>query len=171
MAFPGLLHQIEQTGISLWLRESPSIFGFYFILAFHTIGLALLVGPNAVIDLRLLGVARGIPLAPMKRWFSVMWLGFGINATSGVFLVFAYPVKELTNPVFYLKLTLIAFAVFIMWRIQTGVFDNSKLNAGVIATNARTLALLSITLWVAAITAGRLLAYTCNYLVYGVPCE
>jgi len=42
---------------------------------FHTFGLALLVGANAVVDLRLLGVARAIPLAPLKRLFRIMWIG------------------------------------------------------------------------------------------------
>ena len=67
MAPPLFLQTIEDTGFSTWLRESESPFAFYFILLFHTFGLALLVGANLVVDLRLLGVARGIPLAPLKR--------------------------------------------------------------------------------------------------------
>ena len=49
-----------------------------------------------------------LPLKSFKPFFSVMWLGFGINAISGVFLLIAYPTKAFTNPVFYLKLLLIA---------------------------------------------------------------
>jgi hypothetical protein len=171
LAVPDFLHQMEQSGLSTWLRESPSIFGFYFVLVFHTIGLSLVVGPNIVIDLRLIGYFREIPLPPLKRWFKIMWLGFTINAISGVFLVIAYPVKALTNPVFYLKLTFIGLAIWTMTRIKKQIFDDSSLSAGIVAANARTLAMSSIALWVVAITAGRLLAYTCSYLVYGVPCE
>ena len=76
MAVPLFLDTIEKTDLSTWLRESPSPFGFYFILAVHTIGLAMLVGPNAAIDLRLLGVGHDIPLAPLKSWFKIMWIGF-----------------------------------------------------------------------------------------------
>ena len=171
MVVPSFLHEFEQSGLSTWLRESPSIFGFYFVLVFHTIGLSLIVGPNTVIDLRLLGVASDIPLPPLKRWFNIMWLGFGINAISGIFLVIAYPVKALSNPVFYFKLLFIGLALWTMQRIKIIVFDDAKLSAGVIATNARTLAMTSLALWFIAIYAGRLLAYTCSYLVFGVPCE
>jgi len=52
LALPSLLLTIEESGVSTWLRESESPFAFYFVLLFHTFGLALLVGANAVIDLR-----------------------------------------------------------------------------------------------------------------------
>ena len=48
MALPSLLLTIEESGVSTWLRESESPFAFYFVLLFHTFGLALLVGANAV---------------------------------------------------------------------------------------------------------------------------
>src|SRR5207253_7806006 len=119
MAEPALLLQtIEESGLSTWLRESESPFAFYFVLLFHTFGLALLVGANTVIDLRILGVAREISLAPLKRLFRIMWIGFGINALTGVLLIIAYPTKALTNPVFYLKLTFIGFAIWIITLLK-----------------------------------------------------
>jgi len=84
LAPPLFLQAIEDTGFSTWLRESESPFAFYFILLFHTFGLALLVGANVVVDLRLLGVARAIPLAPLQRLFRPMWAGFTINAVTGI---------------------------------------------------------------------------------------
>ncbi len=169
MALPPLfLKTIEETGLSTWLRESESPFAFYFVLLFHTFGLALLVGANAVIDLRLLGIQPDIPLAPLKRLFGVMWLGFAINATSGVLLLTAYPTKALTNPVFYVKLVLIGFAVWIMTKLNSRVFDDSSLNEAAMIARGRTLAKWSLFLWIGAITAGRLLAYTYKYLTF--PC-
>jgi hypothetical protein len=165
---PLFLRTIEESGISTWLRESESPFAFYFVLLFHTFGLALLVGANAVIDLRLLGVQREIPLAPLKRLFGIMWLGFAVNATSGVFLLVAYPTKALTNPVFYLKLILIALAVLVMTRLNSQVFDGLSLDEAAMISRGRTLAKWSLLLWIAAITAGRLLAYTSKYLTF--PC-
>ena len=52
----------------------------------HTVGLALVVGPNAVLDLRLLGAGRGMPLAALRNVFRVMWIGFAINASTGLVL-------------------------------------------------------------------------------------
>ena len=163
---PLLLRTIEESGFSTWLRESESPFAFYFVLLFHTFGLALLVGANAVIDLRLLGIERDIPLAPLKRLFGIMWLGFAINAASGALLLIAYPTKALTNPVFYIKLTLIGFAVWVMMKLQSRVFDDSSLNEAAMIARGRTLAKWSLFLWIGAITAGRLLAYTYKYVTF-----
>ena len=40
-----------------------------------------------------------------------MWAGFWVNAVSGVLLLIAYPTKALTNPLFYVKLVLIAIGL------------------------------------------------------------
>jgi hypothetical protein len=163
---PALLQGIENTGFSTWLRESESPFAFYFILLFHTFGLALLVGANAVVDLRLLGVARAIPIAPLKRLFRVMWIGFGMNAITGLLLVFAYPTKALTNPDFYIKLALIGLAIWVMQKLNRQVFQDSSLSEAEMMAKGATLAKFSIFLWFGAITAGRLLAYTYKYLTF-----
>ena len=163
---PLLLQTIEESGLSTWLRESESPFAFYFVLLFHTFGLALLVGANAVIDLRLLGIERDIPLAPLKRLFAIMWLGFAINAVSGVLLLIAYPTKALTNPVFYTKLMLIGLAVWVMTKLESRVFNDSTLDEAAMMGRGRRLAKWSLILWVGVITAGRLLAYTYKYLTF-----
>ena len=126
----------------------------------------MLVGANAVIDLRLLGIGRDIPLAPLKRLFGIMWFGFAINAISGMLLLIAYPTKALTNPVFYTKLTLIGFAVWIVTKLQSRVFHDSTLNEAAMIGRGRTLAKWSLVLWIGVITAGRLLAYTYKYLTF-----
>src|ERR671912_339280 len=109
---------IEATPLSVWLREAPSIMVFPFILILHTVGLAFLVGANVAIDARVLGLARGVPLLSMRRYYRAMWAGFWVNAFSGVLLLIAYPTKALTNPVFYVKLSLIAVALIVGQRIR-----------------------------------------------------
>jgi hypothetical protein len=163
---PMFLQAIEGTGFSAWLRESESPFAFYFILLFHTFGLALLVGANAVVDLRLLGIARAIPLAPLKRLFRIMWIGFAMNAITGILLVVAYPTKSLTNPDFYIKLALIGLAIWVMQKLNRQVFQDSSLSEPEMIAKGATLAKFSILLWFGAITAGRLLAYTYKYLTF-----
>lgn len=167
MAAPLFLNSIERSALSTWIRESDSLFSFYFILLFHTFGLALLVGANAVVDLRLLGVPSGLPLKPMKKLFRIMWAGFTVNLLSGIFLLIAYPTKALTNPVFYVKLSLITIALVVMSRIQHRVFDDPNLTEDVMMAKGAMLAKVSLVLWLGAITAGRLLAYTYTYLLYG----
>jgi hypothetical protein len=110
----GFLLWLEATSFSTWMRESPSVFAFPAILSCHTVGMGLVAGINAALGLRILGVGKSIPLREMKRFFPVMWFGFWLNAVSGVALLIAYPTKALTNPVFYLKLALIAIAVLLI---------------------------------------------------------
>jgi hypothetical protein len=166
LAPPLFLQTIEDTGFSTWLRESESPFAFYFILLFHTFGLALLVGANVVVDLRLLGVARAMPLAPLKRLFPIMWIGFAMNAVTGILLVIAYPTKSLTNPDFYAKLAIIGFAVWVMQKLRSQVFENASLSEVDMMERGAALAKWSLFLWFGAITAGRLLAYTYKYLTF-----
>jgi len=163
---PQFLQAVEDTGFSTWLRESESPFAFYFILLFHTFGLALLVGANFIVDLRLLGIARAIPLAPLRQLFRIMWIGFTMNALTGMLLVIAYPTKSLTNVDFYVKLAIIGFAVWVMQRLQTQVFEAPGLSETEMMARGAALAKWSLFLWLAAISAGRLLAYTYKYLTY-----
>jgi len=157
---------LESTAFSLWMVESPSLFAFPGILAMHTIGLGLLAGLNAALDLRLLGVARNIPPVAFVRLLPVMWLGLWINVLSGLALVIAYPTKALTNPVFYLKLGLIAVALGIL-RALLGTI-RSRVD---VESRTRMLAAVSLMVWAAAITAGRLLAYTCTRLTVEFACS
>jgi hypothetical protein len=164
---PQIFDVIEHSGISTWIRETDSLFGFYFILAFHTVGLAMLVGANTLVDLRILGFGSALPLRPFKKYFPIMWWGFWINCISGIFLLIAYPTKAFTNPMFYLKLLCIAAGVVVMQRIRTRVFTDSGLADREMATRGATLAKWSVAIWVFAIVSGRLLAYTYTYLFYG----
>jgi hypothetical protein len=169
LAVPEILNTIEHTGISIWLRESQSIFGFYFILLFHTFGMSLVVGANMVVDLRILGVASKIPLQPLKRLFGIMWTGFGLNAVTGVLLLTAYPTKELTNPDFYLKLIFIGLAVFTMRKMSIEVFGDASMSESAMIAKGKLMAAWSLFFWFSAVCAGRLLSETSRYFIYGHP--
>jgi hypothetical protein len=166
LAVPLIFKTIEESGISTWIRDSPSFFAYWFILSFHALGMGLLVGASVVIDLRILGVARDLPLAPFKGLYSIIWTGFWIQVASGLLLLVAYPTKAFTNPDFYIKLTLIGLAVAVMQKLKTRVFNDSSVTEFKTMAKARTLATWSLVFWTGAVTAGRLLAYTYNYLKY-----
>ena len=151
---------LESTALSTWVRESVSVFGFPMILAYHTVGMGFVAGLSSATDLRILGVARQVPLLELKRFLPVMWAGFWLNAVSGVLLLIGYPTKALTNPVFYLKLIFIGFAVAILRSLANSIIRNPDLDLGKIPTRGKWLASASLFCWVGAIFAGRLLAYT-----------
>ena len=50
MAIPLFLRTIEETSLSMWIRDTPSLFGYWFILTLHAIGMTMLVGASAVLD-------------------------------------------------------------------------------------------------------------------------
>jgi hypothetical protein len=157
---------IESTAFSDWIKSSPSLLAFPFFLVLHAWGMGLLAGANAAMDLRILGFAPRVPLSAMVKFYPVMWIGFVINAVSGILLLIGYPTKALTNPVFYLKLGCIAIGMLLMSWLRKNVVAPGNLSRN----NGRLLALFSLLVWAGAIVSGRLLAYTCKYLLAGSPC-
>jgi hypothetical protein len=160
---------IESSALSEWIRGSDSLLAFPTIITLHTIGMGFLAGGSAAIDLRILGVAKGMPLNAMLRIMPLLRLAFGLNAVTGVLLLIGYPTKALTNPVFYAKLGLILLAVGLVSRIGRKVLRAPDAKYGVLTPTAKALALMSLVVWVALITAGRLLAYTNKWELLGVP--
>ncbi len=161
---------IEQTALGMWVRESPSLLAFPFILFLHTLGLALLAGISVALDLWLLAGAARAPRIATRGFFRVMWLGFGINALSGIVLLVAYPAKALTNWVFYTKMLLVLFAMLALEATRREVFDDVRPGDAITVTRrARVLAIVSLVCWAGTILTGRLLAYTYRVLMAGDP--
>jgi len=155
------LASIENSGFATWVREANTVLAYPTVLAFHTFGMAFLVGTNAAIDLRILGVAPRLPLAPMERFFPVMWLGFWINALSGVVLLSLTPITFLTTPVFYIKLLAVMLAVANIRLLKRQVFGNpANLDTRPVPMEGKILAGTSLAFWTVAILAGRVTAYS-----------
>jgi hypothetical protein len=155
----GVLELIESSAIATFVRESPSLLGYTAVLSLHAVGLAIVVGANAVVALRVLGVAPAVPLAPMTQFFPVMYTGFWINAVSGFLLLAANASNMLSNPMFYVKLVFIAFAVWAMLRLRSRVFADPAVLAAGVSAQGRRIAWATLSLWGLAIIAGRLTSY------------
>ena len=155
---------IEATALSIWLRESPSLWAFPFVLILHTVGLAFLVGANVALDVRVSAWRARCPLPTLERYGLVMWSGFWLNAASGVLLLIAYPTKALTNPLFYVKLAIIAIGLGMWSKLWARLRALPVPEAHVLPPRLKALAAASLVCWAAGITAGRLLAYTYSRL-------
>jgi len=151
----GWLQLLESSSWSIWLKESPSIWGYPTLLFFHTLGIAFSAGPSVAIDLRILGVASRLPLAPLDAFFRVIWIAFAVNAASGAVLFASDATAKLANPAFIVKMTCVLIAIVITVMIRRRVFGDSPNNVG----TSRYLAVASIICWFGAITAGRFIAY------------
>jgi hypothetical protein len=158
---------VEGSELSAWIR-GESMLAFPTIITLHTICMGLLAGASAAIDLRILGAASGIPLAPLRRFYPLMWLALAVNAVTGVLMVIGYPTKQLTNPLFYIKLSLVALAVWLVYRIGAEVLSGSEAGQKAVTGRAKWMAAVSLAAWVSLIIAGRLLEYTHKWELLGI---
>ena len=155
-----ILEFLENNGLAIWLRESPSVLAYPTLLAFHTFGMAFLVGTSTAIALRLLGFASSVPLAPLRSFFPVIWLGFSMSAVSGALLLMIDATRFLTMPAFYIKILAVVAAVTIVRLLRTRVFsDRASVDTGLVPRKDQVLAGAVLISWTVAITAGRVTAY------------
>ena len=156
MAFAEML---QQTAFARWIGESGSLWGYPTILFLHTLSLATLAGVSAGINLRILGIAPALPLAPMVRFYPLMWAAFAVSAASGTSLLIADATSKLAQTVFWVKLFFVLLAIINLQLIRKRVFGDPLLDQRPIPSNARLLAVTSMVFWLGATIAGRLIAY------------
>jgi hypothetical protein len=156
MAF---ISQLQHSAVMDWVRESGSLLGYPFILFLHTLGLAVVAGLSGAIDLRLLGVAPRISLSSLTRFFPFIWIAFAVTGVSGLTLLIADAETKLRSGVFYVKMLFIVLALINLHLLKTRVFARPDVDTQALSGQAQVLALTSLIFWVAATTAGRLMAY------------
>jgi hypothetical protein len=154
------LEWLEQTGFSVWVRESGTVWSYPTIIFLHTMGLGLLVGPSIAICMRICGFATGVSLAPMEQFYPVMWVGFWVNVASGLAMLMPEATTKMISPVFYIKLVFVAAAVWIMYLLRKSVFrSGAALEMKSLPMKSKMMAGALLMCWAGAITAGRLMAY------------
>ena len=151
------LSGLESSAFSSWLRESPSLFAYPFVLFLHAVGLVFAAGPSALIGLRLLGVGSGLPVAPFDRFFPVIWTGFWVSAVTGVVMLVVDATAKLANPLFGVKMAFVAASVVLMVLVRRRVRAAGA--GGREPSPGRWLALASLVCWAGAIAAGRFMAF------------
>ncbi len=155
----GILEAIEASAFAMWVKESST--AYVAVLAFHTIGLAFLVGISGALAMRILGVARAMPLEPLQDFFPLMFAGAAINVFTGAILMVLYPTNYLTEPTIYIKLAAIALAVVILRKLRGALFDGQANPERVAeARPMKVMAGALLCAWLVATVAGRVMAYT-----------
>ncbi len=120
----------------------------------HIAGIALLLGNLVLLELRVWGFAREIPVAPLARLaLTLSVAGFGMVAASGLVMFAAHPGEMLANGAFLTKLALVSTA-----GLNAAAFHaRDGLQKADAVARAQTA--LSLGLWLGAIIAGRWIAY------------
>lgn len=153
-----MLSWLESTSLAIWLQESPSIWSLPTVLTLHTAGMAVLVGASWVLDLRLLGVGRNIPLSAYRWVFPTLAIGLFINLVTGILLFIKNATVWGTALPFLVKMLLVVASVATVLPLRSLVMRGGT-EHGEAGSRARLLAIVSILAWTGAVTAGRLLAY------------
>lgn len=156
-----LLAWIQASAIAAAMRTSLWMYPVVEIV--HILGFILLVGSIAMLDVRLLGWGRALPVRALCRML-VPWslAGAVLVVPAGLMMFSARPDDFVNNPVFQLKLLLIVVAGINAGLFHFGVYRSAaQWDAGTRAPlPARLHAMASLALWVATVSCGRLLAYT-----------
>ena len=147
---------LENTSVALWVGES--LWAYPFMLSLHVIGLAIIVGITSMVDLRLLGSFKGIRVTSFLPLMKLAWIGFLINAVSGVFLFTSQATFFVSSTVFLTKLGCI-FAGAILTKVIQNKLVEANADDSSADVSMKGLAVVSLCLWLVAITAGRMTAY------------
>jgi hypothetical protein len=137
----------------------------------HFVGMALLIGTVGLVDLRILGVAKGLPIATLERLIPWGVAGFVINATTGVMFVAGNPVggpiEYLTNLSFQIKMLLVLIAginLFVYYFMGIARDVEAVPPSGDAAPSAKVIAVISLVAWFGVICFGRLIMYNDTFL-------
>ncbi|MEP7275755.1 MAG: hypothetical protein ABI812_05320, partial [Betaproteobacteria bacterium] len=94
-------HAVEASGVGRWMRES--LWAYPGVEIVHIAGLGLLFGSIVIVDLRLLGLGRGVPATRLAA-LAVPWTlgGFLLALCSGLLMFSAHADDFLGNRIFLL---------------------------------------------------------------------
>jgi hypothetical protein len=160
----GALGALEGSGLGQamrqWLWLYPSV------ETVHLVGIGLLFGSIAVLDLRLLGFSRSIPVKRLANHVLPWTLGsFLLIIPSGFLMFTAHATEFIDSEVFLLKMGLILAGGVNAGVFHTTVFrsadvwDSEQMRKLPPPPSVRAFAAISLLLWISVIACGRLLAY------------
>ncbi len=162
MPLEALAQALQASAGSAALRASVWLYPL--VNTLHVVGLALLFGAIAPLDLRLLDAFRRVPLAPLAATLvPVATAGLLLALVSGALMFVTRPLDYLAEPLFGLKLGLLAMAVLnALWLRRDAEWHRVGEASGEPPPRRwrwRGHGLLSLLLWLGVITAGRLIGY------------
>ncbi len=146
--------------VGSFVTETPWVWPTFETL--HFVGLTLLLGVVLLVDLRVLGVVKGVSYASLHRLLPWAAIGFGVNVITGMLFFVGIPAQYLGNPSFYWKIALILLAglnalYFTVleepWKLGPG--DDASMSAKFAAASA-------MVLWVGVMYCGSMLPFLGN---------
>jgi len=154
------LAAIERLPLAIAMRQELWLYPAVEIV--HILGFVTLVGSILILDLRLLGLTRGLPVRALAR--HVLPWSFGallLIVPTGLLMFIAHAGDLVGNTAFILKMSLLFCAAINAAIFHVGVFRTAvDWDSGVaVPVAAKMHASISLLIWISVIACGRLLAY------------
>lgn len=128
----------------------------------HFAGVCLVLGSLLIIDLSVIGFARGISLRLVDKFIIATLIGFALNVITGVLFVVGDPARYFQNIAFMIKILLIMFAgfnaLYFTFRVRPRILKGAD-NFQEIGFDAKLSTGLSLTFWTSIIVLGRFIPY------------
>ena len=153
-----MIDALAESSLAAALRGSGML--YLLVNASHILGIALLLGAILPLDLRLAGAFRSTPLpaiAPLLRGTAIA--GLTLVSLTGALLFTANPAEYLSNPAFRVKLLLLAAALVNATLVTRSAAWSRILSGDPPPAPLRAAALVSATLWLATLLAGRWIGF------------
>jgi hypothetical protein len=161
-AWTKIAKALQASALGHFMRESGA-WTYAIVNLLHILGVASLFGSVLVLDLRLLGFGRRIPLAPLAdATVPIATAGFVVAAATGVGLLVTKATEYVGNPFLAIKLPAIALGLLNVLVLRLSPAWQARGVRELSGREDRQLALmggLSLVCWLTAITAGRMIAY------------
>jgi hypothetical protein len=138
--------------MSSWITTNPIAYPALEVV--HITGIALLVGNLVLVELRVWGLGRTLPLPALARLgLTVSLIGFGLAAASGLLMFASQAAELMANRAFVIKMGLLTLA-----GANAGLF-HARDGLTRLDAVARLQTALSLGLWLGVIICGRWIAY------------
>ncbi|SEU14596.1 Predicted membrane protein [Pseudomonas sp. NFR09] len=156
-----LLQTLQDTPVAAFIRESGSVFPL--LESVHVIGIAIVYGTIAVVDLRLLGVAshRRSALKLIQDLLPYTWVAFVVCVMTGLLMFCANGTTYVQNTAFLWKMGLLVLAGLNMGAFHLGAFRRIGEWDTTLPppSQARVAGFSSLALWAGVIFLGRWIAF------------
>jgi hypothetical protein len=152
------VHAMEPSPAKFAELMTASKWWWAFMMDLHFVGLVLLIGTVGILDMRMLGFAKQIPIEALHGLVPWAMAGFGLNLVTGVLAFIGMDQYYTYDWAFWLKiLAIMLLGLNVAAFYLTGAFDSvERLGPGDDAPPlARFIAATSLFLWFTVITLGR----------------
>lgn len=157
MSLLDLFQWFEYSSLLVEMRSSPWLFPI--IATIHLLGLAVIGGAVLIVDLRLLGLglSRQSPAQLARDVEPLLRGSLVVMLATGLLLLMCFATKYYYLTAFWVKLTSLCLVLIFMFTIRRRLIMTSEMKVS--AIRSKLVGLVSLSLWVSVVLAGRLIGF------------